>query len=208
MTQFFLSGTGKLWLSFVKIQRMPCKSPPSWPRLPRFSAVCPLTHMKFHVRTKTSSMDRERKNLTSRVMPSSIHRCSVRSHVPVAVLLTSPLSWSTAYNGALPSSHSQISVSVIQPPRVLPSPDSTYSRSDPEEYRSETMVLWSQSGLAIASLGDAVSAASARLATRRLMITAVRSGVVVAITICGKRFAVVRSLHREFQRGCLLVSGK
>ena len=115
-------------------------------------------------------------------MPSSIHRCSVRSHVPVAVLLTSPLAGSTAYSGALPSSHSQISVSVTQPPLVVPSPDSTYKRSDPEEYRNDTAAVESHSGLAMASFGEAVSMASPRLAARRLMTTAIRS--IAIITIC------------------------
>ena len=123
--------------------------------------------------------------LTWRVIPSSIHRLSVRSHVPVATLLTSPLSGSTAYNGAVLPRLSQIPWRVMQPPRVLPSADSTYSRSDPEEYRSDTVVLESQFGLAIALVGEAVSAASACLAARRPMIAAVRSIVtVVAITVC------------------------
>ena len=135
-----------------------------------------------HINDSFQHVWREKKTLTSRVMPSSIHRCSVRSHVPVAVLLTSPLSGSTAYNGALPCSHSQISVRVTQPPRVLPSSDSTYTRSDPEEYRSDTGVLESHFGLAMASFGESVSAASARLAAaRRFMITAVWSIVFAAI---------------------------
>ena len=127
-------------------------------------------------------------------MPSSIHSCSVRSHVPVTVLLTSPLSASTAYNGVVLPRLSQISLRVMQPPLVLPSADSTYSRFDPEEYRSETGALESQSGLEIALFGEEVSAASARLpAARRPMIADVRSidavvVVVEVIIICAACF--------------------
>ena len=64
-----------------------------------------------------------------------------------------------------------------------PSADSRYSRADDDEYRMETVVLESHEGLAMASFGEAVSAASAVLATRRLMIAAVRN-IAVVITIC------------------------
>ena len=115
------------------------------------------------------------KKLTFKVMPSSIDRFSVRSHVPVAVLLTSPLAGSTAYSGALPPSHSQISVSVTQPPLVVSSSDSTKKPSDSGVYRKDTAIVESQSGLAMASFGEAVSAASARLAARSIMSAAIRS---------------------------------
>ena len=91
----------------------------------------------------------------------------MRSHVPVAVSLISPLSESTAYNGAFPARASQISSSVTQPPRVLPSADSRYNRSDVDAYRTDTVMLESQSGLAIGSLGEAVSAAAASLRARK-----------------------------------------
>ena len=117
-------------------------------------------------------------------MPSSTHRLSVRSHVPVAVLLTSPLPDFTGYNGARPSMFSQICVRVTQPPRVLPSADSRYKRSEDGEYRMDTVALESHFGLAMTLFGDAVSAASTRLVAKKLMMAAVRSMVAVAIFNC------------------------
>ena len=119
-------------------------------------------------------------------MPSSTYKVSVRSHVPVAVLLTSPLSESTAYNGDLLPSSFQICLRVTQPPRVVRSADSRYSRADVEEYRMDTGVVESHLGLAIALFGEGVSTASVRLAARRLTIAAVRS--VVMMFVCNNFF--------------------
>lgn len=125
-------------------------------------------------------------------MPSSTHKLSVRSHVPVAVLLTSPLPDFTGYRGARPSMLSQICVRVTQPPRVVPSADSRYSRSEDGEYRMDTVTFESHFGLAIALLGETVSAASTSLAAAiRLMIDAVRS-IVVVVMLNGKNFVAVR----------------
>lgn len=107
-------------------------------------------------------------------MPSSTYRLSVRSHVPVTVSLTSPLLESTAYSGARPYMFSQICVRVTQPPRVLPSADSRYRRSDDEAYRMDTVMLESHFGFAIGSLGEGVSAAWACQDARRPTIAAVR----------------------------------
>lgn len=135
------------------------------------------------------------------MIPSSTYRLSVRSQVPVAALLTSPLLGSTAYNGALPPRLSQISLSVTQPPRVMPSADSRYSRAEDEAYRMSTGVVGSHSGLGMAVFGDSVSMAPAGLAaaTRRpIMSAAVRTifGVVVTWT-CTKQL-----LSKTFQPRC------
>lgn len=109
-------------------------------------------------------------------MPSSTYRVSVSSHVPVTVLLTLPLSDSTANSGTLPASCSQISVRVMHPPRVTPSADSRYSRSDEEEYLSTAVALASHSGFGIASFGEGVSAAPTGCceeARKRLMIAVI-----------------------------------
>lgn len=99
----------------------------------------------------------------------------MRSHVPVAVLLTSPLLELTAYSGPLPSKSSHTSSRVTQPPRVEPSADSRYRRLDVDEYRMDTFVLDLHLGLEIALFGEGVFAASADLDARRLMMAAVRS---------------------------------
>ena len=124
-------------------------------------------------------------------MPSSTIKVSVRSHVPVAVLLTSPLSGSTAYKGALPSRCSQISVRVMQPPRDEPSSVSRYSLANDKEYRGMVVVPESHFGLLMAALGEAVSAASPINVEQRLKTAAVRSvAVVVIIAICDNTFGL------------------
>ena len=120
---------------------------------------------------------------TCRVMPSSTYRLIVRSHVPVSVALTSPLSGSTAYSGALPSRSSQICFSVTHPPREPLSADSRYSRSDVAENRTETVLLGSQSGFVMALFGDEVSAATK---ASRLRTAAFRN--VRAIVPCAQLF--------------------
>lgn len=104
----------------------------------------------------------------------------MRSHVPVAVSLTSPLSESTAYNGGLPSRCSQICFNVTQPPRELLSADSRYSRSDVEENRIDTVLLESQPGLAMALFGEEVSAAPAILKASKLRTAVFRTVRVIA----------------------------
>ena len=106
--------------------------------------------------------------LTFSVIPSSTNSSSVRSQVPVAVSLTSPVSGSTAYNGALPPRCSQICCNVTQPPRVVPSADSRYSRAEVDEYRIDTVVVASHSGLGMGSFGDGVSVATASLSASML----------------------------------------
>ena len=91
----------------------------------------------------------------------------MRSHVPVTESLTAPLFGSTAYIGGFPPSSSQIALTVTHPPRVVPSPDSRYSRADDEEYRIDTVVFASQSGFAIGLFGDGVSTAWACLLDAR-----------------------------------------
>ena len=102
-------------------------------------------------------------------MPSSTNSSSVSNQVPVTVALTSPVSGSTAYKGSLPPRSSQICCNVTQPPRLLPSADSRYIRADAEEYRIDTAVLESHSGLGMGSFGDSVSAAVASLRASMLM---------------------------------------
>ena len=131
--------------------------------------------------TKTENDEHGYQNFTTftwRVMPSSTIRFSVRSHVPVADLLTSPLLESTAYSGAPPPSSPQISLRVTQPPRLLP-PDSTYRFFEPEEYRIDTLALELHFGLEMALFGEAVFAAAVGVIDRRLATAAVRRSIVV-----------------------------
>ena len=109
---------------------------------------------------------------TFSVMPSSTYSASVSNQVPVTVSLSSPVSGSTAYKGALPARCSQICFNVTQPPRVLPSADSRYSRLDVDEYRIDTVVLASHSGLGMGSFGDSVSVATASWRASMLRIVA------------------------------------
>ena len=95
--------------------------------------------------------------LTCRVIPSRTKSSSVSNQVPVALSLISPVWESTAYKGALPRRFSHICDNVTQPPRVLPSSDFRYSRDELDEYRIDTWMLASHSGLRIGSLGDSVS---------------------------------------------------
>lgn len=106
--------------------------------------------------------------LTFNVMPSCTNSSSVSSQVPVTLSLISPLSGSTAYTGDLPSRRSHICDKVKQPPRVLPSADSMYSREETAEYRIDTGMLSSHSGLGIGEFGDGVSLAAATSKASRL----------------------------------------
>ena len=111
-------------------------------------------------------------------MPSLIHRLSVSNHVPVALSRGLPVMLLTGYNSAMPAVEFQISVRVMQPPRVMPSDDSMYSRSDSEEYRRDTVVFGLHAGLGMALFGDGVSVAPARLIARKLRTAATVRSIV------------------------------
>lgn len=139
---------------------------------------------------------------TCSVMPSSTYNDSSSNHIPVAVVLLSPESGSMAYRGALPVRASQICVSVTQPPRVLPSADSRYSRFVDLAYRMLTSMLASHSGLAMGSFGEGVSSAAASLAAaklrsataapRRVMTTARGYAGFLALAVVDERTVDVR----------------
>lgn len=100
-------------------------------------------------------------HLTCRVMPSSTSNSSVNNRIPIALLLISPVSGSTAYSSALPPRFSHIWANVTRLLRVLPSTDSRYSRDDANEYRIDPGILSSHFGLGIGSLGESMSFATA-----------------------------------------------
>lgn len=120
---------------------------------------------------------------TWRVVPPCTNSSSVSSHVPVALLLMSPLSGSTAYKGALPPRCCHICDNVTQPPRVLVSAEKRYNRADADEYRTDTGMLGSHSGLGMGSFGDAVSIAATSLRASTLRTAAFPIPVVILVLL-------------------------
>lgn len=105
-------------------------------------------------------------------MPSLTNSSSVSSYVPVALSLILLLAELIAYKGALPLRSSHIRANFIQPSRALPSADTINNRAKNDEYRIDTGMLPSRSGLGIGSFGTSVSCATASLRAKMLRTAA------------------------------------
>ena len=86
-----------------------------------------------------------------------------------------------AYKGAFPPRSCHIWANATQPPRVLPSAYPRYSREEAEEYRIDTGILASHSGLRIGLLSSSAAIVIARILRTTSILTTF--GIVVLCSL-------------------------